>query len=97
MNDIVLPSPPSSTPSSSTWGSTSPTLGDMIVAQARPAPPPAPAPEPAPVIPTNPTEAAARLTEFEDQSRMGRQISEGQRPPGEGMAGAAGHGGAGSR
>ncbi|MCK1542207.1 hypothetical protein IVA98_32935 [Bradyrhizobium sp. 160] len=41
----------------SQWGEGSLTLGDMIVANATPAPPAAPAPPPAPVIPE--TEAAA--------------------------------------
>jgi hypothetical protein len=44
---------------SSQWGNAS-TVGDMIAAHARPVPP-TPVAAPAPVIPTNPTEAIARL------------------------------------
>jgi hypothetical protein len=71
MNDVT---------SSSSHGSESPTLGDMIAGHSQPAPPTPVAPPPAPVIPTNPTEAIARLNELKGNSEWADKFLKGNSP-----------------
>lgn len=66
--------------SSSQWGSDTPTVGDMIYAHAQPKPPTFVAPPPAPVIPTNPTEAIARLNELKGNSEWADKFLKGHSP-----------------